>query len=972
MPALPTGTITFLFTDIEGSSQLWERYPEAMRQALERHDSALRAVCEFHNGYIFKTMGDAFCVAFSTPVEALTAALDAQLALQQLAWPETSPISVRMGLHTGVAQQRANDYFGQTVNRVARLQGIGHGQQILISQATYELVKSHLPADATLNALGTHRLKGLASTENVWQLAHPALPQEFPPLNSLGHLPTNLPTQLTSFIGREKEIAEVIGRLSSSRLLTLTGSGGCGKTRLSLQVAEEVLERYADGVWLVELAGLTDSDLLSQTVAEALKIREKPGEPISKTLITALADKHLLLVLDNCEHLLESSAQLVDSILKSCLKVSVLASSREAMGLAGETAYRVPSMSAPPPEALSGPSRGAEGLSARERLQDYESIRLFCERAVSVKTDFVVTHQNAAALVSVCHQLDGMPLAIELAAARVRALPVEEISVRLDRRFHLLKGGSRTALPRHQTLRSLIDWSYDLLTEPERILLERVSVFEGGFQLAAAEKICAGDTIEEIDVLDLVTSLVDKSLLVYVERHGRARYRLLETVRQYATDRAEERGGLEKVLRNRRDYFLALAQEADNKFYGPEQVAWTQRLDAEHDNMRAALKWSLAEDADTQDSLLLCGALQNFWMMRGYVAEAREWCRLALSIPGSQERTQARGRVFNGAGQYARAQGDYPSAWTFLKEGLEIRREIGDRNYIGSPLHNMGLLAYEQGDYALARTYWDESAALFREIKQWPFLADSLNCLGMMANGLGEYTGAIGYLKEALNIYREYEEQVGIGAALHNLGDVATSQGDYAVAQAYYEESAALFRELGHRDFLANSLFGLGIVATRLGDYPAAWAYLTECLTISREIGNRKSAASALLAKASISQAQRDYLQERAYLEESLALAQEIGTRTSIIDGLHAMASLSARTSNPTRAAILWGASERLREETGFAFSVAMRDQYEKDVADARRGVAEQAFENAWTDGRGMTQAEAVTYALEKSRHTSA
>jgi class 3 adenylate cyclase len=481
VPGLPTGTVTFLFTDIEGSTRLWEEQPEAMRVALVRHDELMHAAIEHNGGHVFKTMGDAFCSAFHTAPEALDAALDAQLALCSEVWPKLISIKVRMALHTGVAEGRDGDYFGQPLNRVARLLSAGHGGQVLLSLATQEIIQHTFPSTIQLLAMGEYRLRDLNRPETIFQLIHPDLPNQFPPLKTLDHLTNNLPQQLTSFIGREREIAEIKALLVKTRVLTLTGSAGCGKTRLSLQVAADVLDQYPDGVWFVELAPLVDLALAPQVVASTLGLREQAGKTIVATLTDHLKSRHLLLVLDNCEHLLTACAHLCDVLLRSCPHLTVLASSREGLNIAGEQTYRVPSLSLPNPKAR----------LTLEQVGQYEAVRLFIERATSSKADFAVTHGSAPTLAAVCQQLDGIPLAIELAAARVRSLSVEEINTRLDNRFRLLTGGSKTALPRHQTLRALIDWSYDLLSEQERLLLGRLSVFAGGWTLEAAEQVCS-------------------------------------------------------------------------------------------------------------------------------------------------------------------------------------------------------------------------------------------------------------------------------------------------------------------------------------------------------------------------------------------------------------------------------------------------------------------------------------------------
>jgi predicted ATPase/class 3 adenylate cyclase len=565
---LPTGTVTFLFTDIEGSTRLWEQHPEAMGAAVARHDALAAAVIAPHRGVLVKSRGegDSLFAVFAQASDALAAASALQQAVLAEPWPAETPLRVRIALHTAAAELRDGDYYGLGVNRCARLRAVAHGGQVLFSSPTYDRVRDHLPEGAALRDLGSHRLKDLQQPEQLFQLLHPALPADFPPLRSLAAFAHNLPVQLTRFIGREREMADVKRLLAASHLLTLTGSGGCGKTRLALQVAADLLEEYTDGVWLVELAALTDPALVAQTVVSALGAREEPSRTPAQTLLEYLRPKHLLLVLDNCEHLLAACAQLADTSLRSCPNLRVLASSREGLGVAGEQTYRVPSLSVP----------DAEHLPSLERLQEFEAVQLFAARAALSQPTFAVTAANARAVVQVCRRLDGIPLAIELAAARVKALPVEKVAERLDDRFRLLTGGSRTALPRQQTLRALIDWSYDLLTETERKLLRRLSVFAGGWTLEAAEAVCSGDGLDEWEVLDLVTTLVDKSLVQYEAGEGEARYRLLETVRQYARDRLLESGEADVARGRQLDWCLALAERAEPKLRGRSRShGWT-------------------------------------------------------------------------------------------------------------------------------------------------------------------------------------------------------------------------------------------------------------------------------------------------------------------------------------------------------------------------------------------------------------
>jgi class 3 adenylate cyclase len=484
MPELPTGTVTFLFTDIEGSTRLWEQHPGAMEAALTRHDALAATVIQQHDGSLVKHRGegDSLFAVFPRATDAVAAAVALQQALRAEPWPDEIPLRVRMALHTGDAAVRDGDYFGAAVNRCARLRAVAHGGQLLLSSATQELVRDSLPEEVGFRDLGEHRLRDLARPERVYQLLHPDLPADFPLLTSLNTLPNNLPQQVTSFVGREKEMAEVRRLLTTTRLLTLTGSGGTGKTRLTLQVAADLLEGDGDGVWLVELAPLADPALVPQAVATALGIREEPGKPLDQTLVEYLRPKRLLLLLDNCEHLLSACAGLAGQILRGCPNVQIMATSREGLNIPGETTYRLPSLSLPDPRQLP---------STVEGLTQYEAVKLFIDRATAAVPSFTVTNQNAPAVAQLCVRLDGIPLAIELAAARVKAMSVEQINGRIADMFRLLTGGSRTALPRQQTLRAAIDWSYDLLSEKEKILLRRLSVFAGGWTLEAVEQVCA-------------------------------------------------------------------------------------------------------------------------------------------------------------------------------------------------------------------------------------------------------------------------------------------------------------------------------------------------------------------------------------------------------------------------------------------------------------------------------------------------
>jgi non-specific serine/threonine protein kinase len=617
----------------------------------------------------------------------------------------------------------------------------------------------------------------------------------------------NLPQQLTSFIGREKQIAEVQTLLNKTRLLTLTGSGGCGKTRLSLQVAAGLLDFYEDGVWMVELAALTDPDLVPQTVATDLGLKEELNRSLTQTLTAHLKSKHLLLLLDNAEHLLAACARLADIVLPQCAQVTMLATSREALGIAGELTYRVPSLS------MLDPKRDA----TPESLSNYESAQLFIERALFRMPQFAVTRENAPALASVCYRLDGIPLAIELAAARVRSMSLEELNQRLDHRFGLLTGGSRTAMPRQQTLRSAIDWSYELLSLAEQVLFRRLSVFAGGWTLEAVQALCAGDGVDEDTVLDLLTSLVDKSLLVAEERKGATRYRLLEIVRAYARDRLRESGEEAEIQSGHLTYFVALAEEAEPQLTGADQEAWLDRLEAEHDNLRSALAWSSLA-GDGAGGLRLAGALSWFWYVRGHLREGRGWLSGSLAAARDGQLAAARAKALHGAAVLASEQGDYPAARALHEECLSIRRELGDRRGIAVSLSNLGVVADEQGDNGAARILRQESLAMFRELGDRRGVAGLLSNLGVAAHDHGDYAAARALYEESLAIRRQLGDRLGIAISLNNMGLVAREQGEYAAALALHGEALAIRYELGDRRGIAASLSGLANVALALSE----------------------------------------------------------------------------------------------------------------------------------------------------------
>ncbi len=807
MAALLTTTVTFLFTDIEGSTRLWEQNPAAMREAMARHDALVDEHVAQHSGTVVRPRGegDSRFVVFARATHAVAAACALQRAFLAEPWPPPGPLRVRMALHTGEGELRGSDYYGPAVNRCARLRGIAHGGQTLLSSATAELVRDALPEGVSLRPLGLHRLKDLQRPEQVFQLLHPDLPDEFPPLRSLDVLPNNLPIQLTSFIGREREMAEVRRLLSAARLVTLTGSGGCGKTRLALQVAADLLAEYPDGVWLVELGALADPAQVPQAVGTVLGLREEPNRTLTETLSDFLRPQIVLVLLDNCEHLVEACAQMAERLLRACPRLRIMATSREALGIAGEVVWRVPSLALPDPRQL----------PPIETLTQYEAVRLFVERAVAALPTYRVTNQNARAVAQVCHRLDGIPLAIELAAVRVKVLTPEQIAARLDDRFELLTGGSRTALPRHQTLRAATDWSHDLLSGKERVLFRRLSVFVGGFTLEAVEAICVGEGIEENEVLDLLTQLADKSLVWVEGADGKVRYRLLETVRQYGQDRLRETGEAARVLRRHRDFFLEFAECAEPELSRSEQEVWLNRLEADYANLRMALEWSV-ESGEVEAGLRLGGALWRFWEVRGYLSEGRGWLEEVLKR-SDKASPALRAKALKAAGFLSRYLGDYAAAHSLLNECLAMYGELEDKRGMALSLNNLGVVAGDQGDYERAATFYEESLALSRELGAKDIIAMVLNNLAIVSSRQRHLVVARSRYQESLAIFRELGDKRSIAVSAVNLGIVAAHQGDYLVARALLEESLAIQLELGDKGSISHALDAFGILAAEQG-----------------------------------------------------------------------------------------------------------------------------------------------------------
>ncbi len=843
MSDLPTGTITFLFTDIEGSTIRWERHPAAMRVAVARHDILLQNSMKTHNGAIFKTVGDAFYVAFTTAGEALLAAVQAQRALTAETWiKEIDPLRVRMAIHTGEAELRGQDYFGQTLNRVARILSSGHGGQILLSLITSSLVRDTLPADITLRDLGEHRLKDIQQPEHIFQAIVPELPADLPPLKTLDLHPNNLPTQLTPFVGRKKDLEAVCALLMRAevRFITLTGPGGTGKTRLGLQAATSVAQAFPDGIYFVELASMREANLVASAVVQATDLRENGDQSIVEQLKQHINGR-VLLLLDNFEQVMDA-ASFVTDLLLSCLHLKILVTSRAPLHLDGEQEYPVAPLAVP----------DLKSFTNLTVVSQYDAIALFIQQARAVKPDFTLTKTNARAVIEICARLDGLPLAIELAAVRINLLPPQAMLKRLGNRLKLLIGERKRSI-RQQTLRGAIAWSYDLLQTHEKIMFGQLAIFIGGCTLEAIEAVCGAAKDLDIDLLDVLKSLLDKSLLRQQEQaSGEPRFDMLHTIREYALEQLsmDEK---ETLLRLHAEYYLSLAEQAASHLTGTEQKLWLNHLAVEYENLQAALWWC-AEQKEIELGLRLSGALWRFWLLRGQLHEGRRWLEAFLAMQGSASISAwVRAKALDGASILARNQndsvraatlaegalqlgqelndkeivsgayvtlayvaklhGDNQRATTLLEESLKIRRELGDRRGTASLLNNLGNVALNQGQLDLAATLQEESLALFREVDDEYAIATVLIMLGEVEHSRQNYMRASLLYEESLKLCRDLEYLWGTAASLLQLGDIACRRDDFDNAMDMYQESLAMFYEIGDSLCIAGCLEGLAEIA---------------------------------------------------------------------------------------------------------------------------------------------------------------
>lgn len=914
---------TFLFTDLQGSTYLWEVHPALMQRVMARHDILLKKAVEEYGGRVVKTTGDGLHAVFESPLQAVSAALSGQIAIREESWPaETGPLRVRMGLHAGESEEREGDYFGPTLNRAARIMDAGHGGQVLLSEIVAVTTRSSLPKAASLMDLGEHALRDLLSPERIYQLCHPNIPDQFPPIRSLSSYKNNLPVQLTSFVGREAELQSIKDHLNTTRLLTLLGPGGTGKTRLSLQAAADIVDRFPDGVWFVELASLTDPDLLADQIAGVLRVPDQPGKTLRQSVGDFMRLKELLLIFDNVEHLVREAAEIVEFLLRTCPKIRVLVTGREALFIGGETTLQIPSLSLPP----------KNGRLTLDEMTACESVKLFVDRAMAALPNFQLTEARAPAVAEIVRRLDGIPLALELAAARLRMMSVEQIAARLSDRFRLLTGGQRTALPRQQTLQALIDWSWNLLEEDERILFRRLSVFAGGWTLEAAEAIGGFDGL---DVFFCMEQLVNKSLiLVDRSQDGLVRYRRLESIRQYSRDRLFESGEGETVRAQHAAYFLGFAEEVSPRLYTAAGMYAYRQLTTELENLRAAVEWCLENQPGTAlriTALLL--EKESYWIS-GH--EAESWLRNVID----------RSRPL-----------------------LEVEGPGVQRMDFASALTGLAVFLGRTGHTSSAIPIVEEAITIAREDRNRPTLAIALGAKFLVTVPSGIDIDFIPEMEDALELARKNgfdREVVGLCALLG--GYYLTVGNDMARGMQFFDGMVEMARRLGDPKSLGMTIELEAYLQMVKGNIDASITAFYESHRNMLQFGDQLRANVSLSAIAHMHRRRGDYQAARDVYRQTLEKWLEIRHLPAIAHQLECFGFLALENKQTEVSAQLLGAASALRVRIDEPRKVAIeRAEYDAAVAGLEALLDEARLAELMSEGGRMELDTVVAYALRNA-----
>ena len=945
----PTGYVTFLFTDIQGSTKLAQNYASEYNDLLARHNTILQETFESNSGYVFKKIGDAFCSAFPNAESAVKAAIETQKKLAS-EFSGDIELKVRMGIHSGEAEFVDDDYIGYvSLSRVNRIMSAAQGGQILISQIVHDSVKDNVKLKLSFKDFGKRRLKDIIIPEHIYQIISEGLITDFAPLKSLDARQNNLPSSLSKFVGRRKEIEEIKKLFSNLRLISLTGMGGTGKTRLAIQLVSEMIDEFENGVWIIELSPITDPELVVKEISKILNLKEEPERDDLEILEEYLKDKNILLIFDNCEHLLERCAVITETLLSYCPKLKIISTSREPFNIQGEIIYKIPPLSMP--DKIRNKSF--------EDLSEYESVKLFLERANSVNANFQLTHDNIYDVAELCKKLDGIPLAIELAAKRINVLPVDKILARLDDRFKLLTGGSSTALPRQKTLKALIDWSYDMLNPNEQLLLQRLSVFMGGWNLEASEEICSDDNIDQYEVLDLVNSLHDKSLITFNESNGMGRYGMLESIKFYAQEKLTDK---EELMRKHFEYFLNISSITKQKEKGMDQLQWLEHVDEELDNIRKDIQW--ASENSPEDAYRLEINVFDFWFNKGYLKEGFDsLMKIKNSLEISDKKLRA-DLLFRIA-RFCYELGKFEELEKYSNEALELYREINDKEGILKSLNTLGLKLYTEMDYAGTIKLNEEALALSTEINSKEGKANSLYNLSFPVSNLGDFERSVSLKEEALKLAKEIRND---HLTAHILLSLSVSHSkkiiDIKKASLYSEESLRISRNLDDKYLISVNLVNLADLKLHFEDknYEEAEYLLLDAYKISKECGYfmnispiRKNLGGLYVEKGQLIKAKVVY---KEFLNEK----DSPGSEFFINDVIAGFGRIFLKSKQYEQATLMFGCIETAWQTPKKKSANANSKLHEMERVILVNGLGEEKFGKLWIEGKAMTLDDAVEF----------
>jgi predicted ATPase/class 3 adenylate cyclase/Tfp pilus assembly protein PilF len=1001
MAEIPNGKVAFLLSDMEGSTRLWERHPREMPEVVALHDMVLLQCVQKHGGHVVTSRGegDGCFAVFSSPRAAVEAACCIQRAFYHGPWPHGIFVRVRLALHYGEAELRDGNYYGPSVNRCARLRDLGHGGQTLLTRTMVDAVRYTLPENSHLEALGSYQLRGIGVPEQIFQLNHPDIHNHFPPLRSPDSRPNNLPVQATRLIGRDSEIRSLRALICDrqTRLVTLLGPAGCGKTHLAVEVSRSLLDEFVDGVYYVPLASTRDPGLMATIVAVALGLREETGYTTLAYLKDFLRDRRLLLVLDNFEHMVTAAAQIA-VLLATCPWLKILVTSRSGIHVRGEREYPVEPLSVPDLKNLPAPNELVEHVGT------HSAIELFVERARAVWPSFELTRENAVVVAELCSRLDGLPLCIELAAARAKLDSLKVLSDQHLTNLLQITTATNGTPSRHFTIRSAIDWSYDLLSLDEQQLLRRLSVFRGGFTADAAQEVCGADL--GIEVLEGLNQLFDQSLLRHVS-HDRNRFGMLETIQEYSFERLAQSDEIKHIRRRHAEYYLELAQSTNGHM--ADAIPWpiVFRLEEEIDNLRAAMSWALEQEHEPKYLELgvwIAASLGSFWSMRGYLSEGRTWldrfvnCSSRVSMP-------ARAALIFHAGHLATDQNDWSTAHALLSEALMMYRELGDSRSEAFTLALLAALMMNMNDFTAGQQMAKKSLDVFRQLEDPAGQAFALNvlanaslqlddchkaescyrqslsllrslgdergvamvldALGMVLMNLGELEQADGLLEESISVSRRQNDRRGLASALNNLALVRMNRGDYAGAEAALHESLPTFREMGIRSRMAQALGLLGEVARHQEKFQQAEAHYQESLIIFRDLDLKGSIAWVLHNLAWIAIHQHDHHRAGRLLRESLVLYRHVQSTQGIIRCLSGLAAVAEARGHYERTPRLLGAAQSLRDLISVPVYACEKPDEQQTFVTARQALGPSDFERLWSQGAACSFEEAINMALD-------